>query len=99
MARRLKDLGLSYVGISLDGTEPIHDKFRGQPGSFAAAMAGVRHCQEEGLKVGLRFTVSRLNYQEVPAIFDLVEEYDIPPHLLLPPGLRRPGQQAGGGGL
>ena len=46
-----------------------------QPGAFAAAMAGVRHCQEVGLKVGLRFTVSRLNYQEVPAIFDLVEEY------------------------
>ncbi len=78
MARRLKDLGLSYVGISLDGTAATHDKFRGQPGSFAAALAGVRHCQEQGLKVGLRFTISRLNYQEVPAIFDLVEEYGIP---------------------
>ena len=78
VARHLKDLGLSYVGISLDGTAPTHDRFRGQPGAFAAAMAGVRHCQEAGLKVGLRFTVSRLNYQEVPAIFDLVEATDIP---------------------
>src|SRR4030042_1210761 len=78
LARRLKDLGLSYVGISLDGTEAVHDRFRGQSGSLAAALAGVRNCQEEGLKVGLRFTVSRLNYQEVPAIFDLVEAYDIP---------------------
>jgi Fe-coproporphyrin III synthase len=78
MAWRLKDLGLSYVGISLDGTEAIHDRFRGLPGAFAAAMQGVRHCQERGLKVGLRFTVSHLNFQEVPAIFDLVEEYHIP---------------------
>ena len=78
LAWRLKDLGLSYVGISLDGTAAIHDRFRGQPGSFAAAMAGVRHCQEMGLKVGLRFTVSRLNFREVPAIFDLVEEYQLP---------------------
>ncbi|MDP3181202.1 MAG: 12,18-didecarboxysiroheme deacetylase [Desulfobaccales bacterium] len=78
MARCLKNLGLSYVGISLDGTAATHDKFRGQPGSFAAAMNGVRHCQEPGLKVGLRFTISRLNYQEVPAIFDLVEAYEIP---------------------
>lgn len=78
VAGRLRTLGLSYVGISLDGTQPTHDRFRGQPGSFAAAMAGVRNCQEAGLKVGLRFTVSRLNYREVPAIFDLVEEYDIP---------------------
>jgi 12,18-didecarboxysiroheme deacetylase len=78
MARRLKDLGLSYVGISLDGTEAVHDKFRGQTGAFAAAMAGLRHCQAAGLKVGLRFTVSRLNLAEVPAIFDLVEAFDIP---------------------
>ena len=78
VARRLKDLGLSYVGISLDGVEATHDKFRGQSGSFARAMAGVRNCQEVGLKVGLRFTISRLNYQEVPAIFELVEEYQIP---------------------
>jgi Fe-coproporphyrin III synthase len=78
MAWRLKDLGLSYVGISLDGTQAIHDRFRGQAGAFAAAMQGVRNCQERGLKVGLRFTVSLLNFQEVPAIFDLVEEYDIP---------------------
>jgi 12,18-didecarboxysiroheme deacetylase len=78
LARRLKGLGLSYVGISLDGVEATHDAFRGQPGAFAAALAGVRHCQDAGLKVGLRFTVSRLNFREVPAIFDLVEAYKIP---------------------
>ncbi len=78
VARRLKGLGLSYVGISLDGIEPTHDKFRGQAGAFVAALAGVRNCRAAGLKVGLRFTVSRLNHQEVPAIFDMVEEYHIP---------------------
>jgi len=78
LAGRLKKLGLSYVGISLDGVAATHDSFRGQPGAFAAALAGVRHCQEAGLKVGLRFTISRLNYREVPAIFDLVEAYKIP---------------------
>ena len=78
VARRLKDLGLSYVGISLDGTEKTHDKFRGEPGSFAKAMNGVTNCQAAGLKVGLRFTISRLNFREVAAIFDLVEEYHIP---------------------
>ena len=78
LAQRLKELKLSYVGISLDGTEATHDHFRGQAGSFAAALAGVRHCQEAGLKVGLRFTLSRLNYRDVPAIFDLVEDWQIP---------------------
>ena len=78
VARRLQDLGLSYVGISLDGLEPTHDRFRGKIGAFAAALAGVRRCQEVGLKVGLRFTLNRANFREVPAIFDLVEEYNIP---------------------
>jgi len=78
VARRLKDLGLSYVGISLDGLEATHDRFRGKKGAFRAALAGVRHLQEAGIKVGLRFTLNRGNFKEVSAIFDLVEIHDIP---------------------
>ena len=78
MAWRLKDFGLSYVGISLDGVEATHDRFRGQTGAFAAALAGVRNCQAAGIKVGLRFTINKHNYKEIPAIFDLIEEVDIP---------------------
>ncbi|MGQ9689634.1 MAG: 12,18-didecarboxysiroheme deacetylase [Desulfobaccales bacterium] len=78
VALHLKDLGLSYVGISLDGVEATHDRFRGKKGAFAAAMAGVHRCQEVGLKVGLRFTLNRSNFREVPAIFDLVAEHRIP---------------------
>jgi 12,18-didecarboxysiroheme deacetylase len=78
LAGKLKDLGLSYVGISLDGVQATHDHFRGQAGAFAAAMNGIRHCQAAGIKVGLRFTLNRHNYQEVPEIFDLLEAYDIP---------------------
>lgn len=77
-AEQCRDLGLSYVGISLDGTEAIHDQFRGQAGAYAAALAGIQHCQAAGLKVGLRFTINRANYQEIPAIFDLLETYEIP---------------------
>jgi 12,18-didecarboxysiroheme deacetylase len=78
MAGRLKRFGLSYVGISLDGVEATHDRFRGQAGAFAAAMAGVKNCQEAGIKVGLRFTINKHNYREIPAIFDLIESQDIP---------------------
>lgn len=78
VARKLHDLGLSYVGISLDGLERVHDEFRGVSGTFARAMAAIRNCQAEGLKVGLRFTINRRNYQEIPGIFDLVETARIP---------------------
>jgi 12,18-didecarboxysiroheme deacetylase len=77
-ARELKDIGLSYVGISLDGAKEVHDKFRGVPGSFDKAMQGVVNCQEEGLKVGLRFTINKRNQQEVPKIFNILREYDVP---------------------
>ena len=77
-ARILKDIGLSYVGVSLDGMEEIHDKFRGVTGAYQKAMEGIRNCQEVGIKVGLRFTINKFNVDEIPAIFDLLEERDIP---------------------
>jgi 12,18-didecarboxysiroheme deacetylase len=77
-ARELKDVGLSYVGVSLDGLEEINDLFRGKKGAFQLAIDGIRNCQQVGLKVGLRFTLNRMNVEEVPRIFDLLEKADIP---------------------
>jgi 12,18-didecarboxysiroheme deacetylase len=77
-ARELKKIGLSYVGISLDGGRETHDRFRGRSGAFDKALAGIALCQEEGLKVGLRFTINRSNAAEVPLLFDLIRERDIP---------------------
>jgi len=77
-ARTLKDIGLSYVGISLDGMEAVNDRFRGMPGAFQKALEGIRNCQEAGIKVGLRFTINKYNAREIPKIFTLLEEMDIP---------------------
>jgi len=78
LARELKKCGLSYVGISMDGLREVHDRFRGVKGAFDKAMEAVENCKAEGIKVGLRFTINKLNAQEIPGIFDLVEEYQIP---------------------
>ncbi|RKX79596.1 MAG: 12,18-didecarboxysiroheme deacetylase [Spirochaetes bacterium] len=78
VARELKSLGLSYVGVSLDGLEAVNDSFRGVKGAFHKAVAGIRNCKEEGIKVGLRFTINRRNAREIPGIFKLLEEEDIP---------------------
>lgn len=77
-ARVLKEIGLSYVGISLDGLREVNDKFRGVKGAFDLALQGIRNCKKEGIKVGLRFTINKRNVQEVPHIFKLLEEEDIP---------------------
>lgn len=77
-AKVLKEIGLSYVGISLDGMETVNDKFRGVPGAFKAALEGIENCKQAGIKVGLRFTINRFNKDEVEAVFDLLEQKDIP---------------------
>jgi 12,18-didecarboxysiroheme deacetylase len=73
-----KEIGLSYVGVSLDGMKVTHDHFRGVEGAFDTAMKGIRTCRDLGIKVGVRFTINRHNVADVPAIFDLLEKENIP---------------------
>lgn len=72
-AGRLKEIGVGYVGVSLDGLEDTHDRFRGRRGAFAAALKGIDACTAVGQKAGLRFTLNRHNVNELGAVLDLVE--------------------------
>lgn len=78
VAAKLKELDLSYVGISIDGLQETHDKFRGMKGSFDAALKGLRNCRRAGIKVGLRFTINKENVSDIPGVFDLLEKESIP---------------------
>jgi len=78
MATTLKRIGLSYVGVSLDGLRETHDHFRGTKGAFDKSIEGIRICLEAGIKVGVRFTINRKNARDIPAIFDLLETENIP---------------------
>jgi heme d1 biosynthesis radical SAM protein NirJ len=73
LARRIGELGFDYVGISLDGLKETHDRFRRKQGAFDASLAGLRLCRDEGVKVGLRFTVTQDNAADLPALLRLAE--------------------------
>jgi 12,18-didecarboxysiroheme deacetylase len=77
-AERLREVGLSYVGVSLDGMKETNDKFRGRDGAFEHALAGIRNCRKAGIKVGLRFTINNRNVADVSDIFTLLRDEDIP---------------------
>ncbi len=77
-AEKLKKTGISYVGISIDGIQEVHDKFRGCRGAFDEAVDGITACMGAGLKVGLRFTVCRENLGEIPGIFKFLRDKRIP---------------------
>jgi radical SAM protein with 4Fe4S-binding SPASM domain len=76
-AQRLHDIGLTYVGISLDGIGETNDLFRGKKGAFDGAVRGMRSCRAVGQKVGLRLTLTRRNCMDLHDIFNFIEAEDI----------------------
>jgi len=76
-AARLKELGMAYVGISLDGIGATHDEFRGKEGAFDKTIKAFDHCKEVGQKVGLRLTLSAHNISDLDGILDFIEAEEI----------------------
>ena len=76
-AKKIKQQGVSYVGISLDGIGPVNDKFRGVSGAFDRAVKGIRNCRDAGVRIGLRLTLTRRNIQDLEALFGFFEAEDI----------------------
>jgi len=78
LAKRIAEVGFSYVGVSLDGAPEVHDRFRGKKGAFDEALRGIRHCLKAGVKAGVRLTVNRANVDDLPKVLDVVEREGIP---------------------
>ncbi|HAW47883.1 MAG TPA: heme d1 biosynthesis radical SAM protein NirJ [Roseovarius sp.] len=73
-ADRVAEIGFDYVGISIDGIGKTNDWFRGVDGAFADALRGVRECKKRGIKVGLRFTLTRDNAAQLPDLLQLCDD-------------------------
>jgi radical SAM protein with 4Fe4S-binding SPASM domain len=76
-ARQIKKIGVSYVGISLDGIGKVNDRFRGVEGAFDRAVAGIRNCMDAGVRVGLRLTLTKRNVRDLEQFFDFFEKESI----------------------
>ena len=76
MARRLAGL-VDYAGISIDGPRTVHDEFRGVDGAYEASLKGIANAMEAGIKVGLRFSITRLNAPYIGNIFELAKSLGI----------------------
>lgn len=71
VAQRLKEVGVSYVEVSLDSASPQkHDAFRGVPGYWQRAVEGIKNAvQVGGLRVGVAPTVTARNIDELEQLF------------------------------
>ncbi len=73
-AAELRDAGLAYAGVSVDGLPERNDAFRGKEGAFDAAVRGIRACLDAGLKTGLRYTITEHNVEDLEGVVDLLHE-------------------------
>ncbi|MCB2184974.1 MAG: radical SAM protein [Deltaproteobacteria bacterium] len=75
-ARRLADLGVAGVQVSLEGPAAVHEAVRG-PGSHAAALAGVANLVDSRLPVTLNVTLSAHNAAAMPELVDLARSLGV----------------------
>jgi len=77
-AKKIKDAGVEYVEISVDGATPqVHDDFRGIPGAFERTMKGVKNCLEEGLDTCIATVLHRDNMAELDKIIGVAKQLDV----------------------
>ncbi|MFQ6068664.1 MAG: radical SAM protein [Candidatus Bathyarchaeia archaeon] len=73
--KRLKDVGIEYVEISLDGaTKEVHEGFRRVPGCFEKTMKGIKNSIDEGLDTCIATTIQKENIGEIEKIIELVDK-------------------------
>jgi sulfatase maturation enzyme AslB (radical SAM superfamily) len=73
--KKLKEVDVDYVEISLDGaSKEVHDSFRRVPGCFEKTMKGIRNCVDENLDTCIAATAHKENLDEIPKIIELAQE-------------------------
>ena len=75
--RQIAEIGYDYVGVSLDGMRETHDLFRRRVGAFDESLHGIRLCRDAGIKVGLRFTLTRDNARDLPELLALMDDENL----------------------
>ncbi len=73
VAARLRDHGVGYVGVSIDGRPEWNDAYRGLPGGYDAALAGLAACRAVGLRTGVRITLTRKNVDQLEDVLSASE--------------------------
>ena len=64
---------LRRVQVSLEGSNPaINDAIRGD-GSYQETLGAIRRMKKRGLTVSVMTTVSRINFQDIPALIELLD--------------------------
>jgi len=73
VAAQIVEAGVRRVAISIDGADEVtHDKFRRQPGSLAAALAGFGHLKKLGMSLQINCTITKHNVDQIDLLYEKV---------------------------
>lgn len=72
IAKRLKECGIEYVLISIDGLEKTHNSFRNNDKSFDYAIKAVKICLEAGLYTRVNTVINKSNVQDLPELIKYI---------------------------
>lgn len=72
VARRIVDVGIRRVSMSLDGADAAtHDRFRGIDGAFESTLRGFGALRRMGMSMQINTTVARHNYRQLDRMYQL----------------------------
>lgn len=76
--KRLKDVGVSRIAISIDGSNAeIHDSFRGIKGTFNMSLKILHDAKDVGIPAQINTTVTNHNIYDLPNIMKLGVENEV----------------------
>ncbi len=67
---KMQETGISHMAVSIDGLEATHDRIRGKAGLHRRSISGINLLLEHGIATSIITTVTELNIDELPAMFD-----------------------------
>ncbi|MDP3731913.1 MAG: radical SAM protein [Candidatus Omnitrophota bacterium] len=78
----IKETGIDYLFMSLDGPAKIHDFIRGQDGLFDKVMRGLHKLRNQttgkNTAIDINFCISEYNYDRITDTFNILRELDVP---------------------
>jgi radical SAM protein with 4Fe4S-binding SPASM domain len=77
-AIKLKETGVHYVEVSVDGANAkTHDFFRGKDGAFEQTLQGLKNCMDKKICTCIAITGTKNNLKEIPAVLEMAENMGI----------------------
>ncbi|MCA9508748.1 MAG: radical SAM protein [Myxococcales bacterium] len=70
-AMSMKNAGLSFVSISIDGLKKTHDTIRANKGSFDSALQALKHLKENNIRISVNTNINRINMIELEEMYEL----------------------------